>query len=405
MIRTLEDSVVVVTGATSGTGRATAVALAGRGARLVLAARDEATLHEVVAECGRAGTSAIAVPTDIGVADDVDRLEQAAVDAFGRIDTWVNAAAVLVASVLGDETVEEIERLVQTNVLGTTLASRAALRRFRAQGDGVLINVSSVLGLIPNPLVPTYTMSKFAVRGLSLSLHYLAGAWPGVRVCTVLPGPIDTPMFERAANHLGRGIRAVPPAAAPERVAAVIVSCARRPRRQVVVGWTARLIVVAHHVLPRFTEWVTARAAAAMLVRSEPAPPTSGDLFEPSGNGQVHGGWRRGACAAGPGNGSGGRWREDERRWRSPDIPSRGQLWLRDRDAGACANAPSTRDSSRCAAVVQGRDRQQRDAVPRGVSRSRATLKGMTLVRRWVRRDPCRKRPFPSPCRTSSTRP
>jgi short-subunit dehydrogenase len=287
-------SVVVLTGASSGVGRATALAFAEAGARLVLAARTASALDTLVEECRARGADAIAVPTDVGDPRQVRRLADAAVEAYGRIDTWVNDAAVLVAGVFGDEDVEEIERLVRTNVAGAAYGSRAALAQFRRQGEGVLIDVSSLLGLVPNPLVPTYVMSKFAVRGLSLSLHHLTSAWPGIRVCVVLPGPIDTPLFERAANHTGRRLRAIPPAMAPERVAAKIVACARRPRRQATIGASGHAILVGHRLAPRLTEWAIARAAAALLVRGEEADDTSGELFAGRAAGHRHGGWRRG---------------------------------------------------------------------------------------------------------------
>src|SRR5690606_2300927 len=125
---------------------------------------------------------------------------------------------------------------------------------------------------------PAYAMSKFAVRGLSLSLHHYASAYRDVHVCTVLPGPIDTPLFERAANHTGRGLRAIPPAIAPERVAARIVGCAHRPKRQVTIGFTSHAILFAHRLAPQSTEYVVARAAAALLVRHEPSAETEGAL-------------------------------------------------------------------------------------------------------------------------------
>lgn len=294
MRRELTGSVVVVTGASSGVGRATALAFAAAGARVVVAARTADALESTAEECRHHGAEAIAVPTDVGDPAAVRRLADAAVERFGRIDTWVNAAAVLVAGVFGDEDVDEVDRLIRTNVGGATYGARFALSRFRAQGEGVLIDVSSLLGVVANPLVPTYVMSKFAVRGLSLSLHHLSKAWPGVRTCVVLPGPIDTPLFERAANHTGRRLRAIAPAMAPERVAAKIVACARRPRRQATIGVTNHGILVAHRLAPRATEWMVARVAAALLVRPEPAPDTTGDLFVGRAEGREHGGWRRG---------------------------------------------------------------------------------------------------------------
>lgn len=229
MKRELTGSVVVITGATSGAGRATAHAFARRGARMVLAARSESALEAVVRECRELGATAIAAPTDLGDAASVDDLRRRAVEIFGRIDTWVQMTAVLIAGDLPSLPADEMERVVRTNVLGAALSSRAALTQFEAQGAGVLITTSSILAVTPNPVVPLYVMSKFAVRGLTTALHSRYARRGGIRVCEVAPGPLDTPMFRTAANHSGFELRAVPPACAPERAAAAVVRCARRP--------------------------------------------------------------------------------------------------------------------------------------------------------------------------------
>jgi NAD(P)-dependent dehydrogenase (short-subunit alcohol dehydrogenase family) len=301
--RPLSGSVVVIAGASSGIGRATALAFADHGAHLVLAARAPEALHTVASACRARGATALVVPTDIGDPAQVDRLAERAVQAHGRIDTWVTTAAALLAGTFGDEPLDEIDTLVRTNVMGHVHTARTALAHFRGQHGGVLIQVSSMLGVVPNPVVPLYAMSKFAARGLALSLHHLTAAWPGVRVCVVLPGPVDTPMFERAANHTGRGLRAIAPAIAPERVAAAIVSCARRPRRQVPVGLSSRLVLAGERLGPRLTEWAVARLAAGLLLRPEPVADRAGTLLAPSpaAPGRVHGSWRHGRRRRGVG--------------------------------------------------------------------------------------------------------
>ena len=291
--RRIHGSTIVVVGATSGVGRATALSLAALQARLVIVARSRIDVDAVADECRRLGTAAIAIAADISQADDVDRIVAEAVEAFGAIDTWINAAAALIVGELHSQPPGDIEQLIATNVLGTTLASRAAMIQFRSQGAGVLINMSSLLGVVPNPVVPTYSMSKFAVRGLTLSLHQSTWHRSPIRVCTILPGPIDTPMFARAANRSGRAIRAIPPAFSPERVAAAVVRSVRRPRRQRTTGLTGALIVAGMHVLPRFTETVVAQIAARLVFRPLAAPSTRGALEAANVPGRTSGGWRR----------------------------------------------------------------------------------------------------------------
>jgi short-subunit dehydrogenase len=292
--RTFADAVVLVTGASSGIGRATALAFAAEGARLVLASRSAAALAEVERHCRARGGQVLVVPTDIADPEAVDRLVRLAVRRFGRIDVWVEAAAVGIAGPLGSESVAELRRLVETNVFGTALCARAALATFRAQDSGVLVLVGSLLSLFPNPLVPLYSMTKFAVRGLALNLRQAVAGHPRIRVCLVLPGPVDTPFFTRAANHSGHRLRAIPPAYAPERLAATILACARRPRRQVTTGVVSQLALAAHRVAPRVTESVVARWSATFLTGPAAAASGPGSLFDPPPTGAVHGGYRRG---------------------------------------------------------------------------------------------------------------
>jgi short-subunit dehydrogenase len=292
--RSLNQAVVVITGASSGVGRAAAFAFADHGARLVLASRGGEALEEVRQGCEERGCEAIAVPTDISDAAAVENLCHVALQRFGRVDVWVQAAAAVIAGPFGSESVEEVRRLLDTNVLGNVLTARGALATFQAQGDGVLIIIGSLLGVFPNPQVPLYSMSKYAARGLALNLRQAVVGHPGVKVCLVLPGPVDTPLFERAANRTGRRLRAIPPAYAPERLAATIVSCARRPRRETTVGLISKAVMFSHRLAPRASEWMVARWSANTITQGTSAPHTSASLFEPPSTGAVHGGHRRG---------------------------------------------------------------------------------------------------------------
>lgn len=290
----LEGAVVVITGASSGVGRAAAFAFAEHGARLVLAARGAEALEDVRQACVDRGCEVVAVATDIADPAAVDRLGEEAKRRFGRIDVWVQTAAGVIAGPFGSESIAEVRRLIDTNVFGNVVTARAALSTFVTQGEGVLILVGSLLGIYPNPQVPLYSMSKYAVRGLALNLRQSVAEHPRVEVCLVMPGPVDTPLFERAANRTGRRLRAIPPAYAPDRIAATIVSCARRPRRQTTTGLLSHLVLFGHRLAPRAGEWMVARWAASTITQQTSAMPTSGSLFEPSISGTVHGGYRRG---------------------------------------------------------------------------------------------------------------
>lgn len=292
--RDLRDAVVVVTGASSGIGRATAHAFAERGGTVVVAARREAALQELVAECGQLGGRAEAVPTDVTDAGAVQALAREAVERFGRIDVWVNNAAVSLFGRLEEAPLAEFRRVLETNVLGCVHGARAALPIFREQGRGTLVNVASVAADLPQPYTSAYVMSKHAVRALGMCLRQelaLDDA-PNIHVCTVLPASIDTPLFQQAANHTGRNVQPLPPVYPAEQVAAAIVKLATRPRREVTVGTAGRLAQIQMTLMPGLTERIAATLVERQHLGHWPAEPTAGNLFAPApGSGRVSGGW------------------------------------------------------------------------------------------------------------------
>jgi short-subunit dehydrogenase len=260
----------------------------------VLASRNNDALLELVAECEARGGRALAVPTDVSRNASVKRLSLAALARFGRIDVWVNSAAVSVYAPLVDVPLRDVRRVLDVNVMGVVHGSRAALRVMARQGSGVLINIASVLGEVPLPFAAAYAMSKAAVRSLGVSLRQelmLQGV-RGVHVSTVLPATIDTPFYGHAANYTGRLLLAMPPVYPPEAVAKAIVRMAGSPKPEVVVGRLGRTFVRLHRITPRPIETQMALQVQGMhLSRKHFVPPTQGILFEPSTEVGVTGGW------------------------------------------------------------------------------------------------------------------
>ncbi len=289
------DSVVVITGASSGIGRATALACARRGAAVVVAARREDLLKELAGECERLGGRALAVPTDVTDEQAVNELARKAVENFGRLDVWVNNAGVTLFSRFEEAPSEEYRRVFEINLFGYVYGARAALPYFRQQGSGVLINNDSVVAKASQPYTSAYVTSKFAVRGLSECLReelILDGA-KDIHVCTVMPVSIDTPLFQHGANYTGRAPKALNPVYDAEKVAKAIIRCAERPKREVIVGNAGRLLALQHALSLGLYENMAARQIDKDHFQDKPAPSTSGNLFEPVPEGtEVSGGWK-----------------------------------------------------------------------------------------------------------------
>ena len=293
MARDLSSSVVVVTGASSGIGRATAFAFARAGAKVVLAARREEALRDAAAECERHGAEALAVATDVRDPAAMERLAERAQARFGGVDVWVNNAGVTLMGRFEDAPEDLWREVVEINLFGYANGARAALPLLRAR-NGALINVGSVNSRVGAPYASAYVASKFAVRGFAECLRdELRGE--GVDVCTVLPASIDTPLFQHAANFAGRPVKPLRPVIRPERVAATIVRCAKRPRREVVVGISGRQLIALHDLALPLFERVMSRNVEREHFQQRPAEPSAGNLREPDPRWTgVTGGWKEG---------------------------------------------------------------------------------------------------------------
>ncbi|MBF4573892.1 SDR family NAD(P)-dependent oxidoreductase [Herbiconiux sp. VKM Ac-1786] len=288
--------VVVITGASSGIGRATALRFAGRGARLVLASRSTAALERLAELCREAGGEAVAVTSDVTSPIDLERAARRAVAEFGRLDVWVNNASVSSFGRIDELPLEDVRRVIEVDQLGYVHGVRAALGQMRPAGRGVIVNVASIVGEVPQPYTAPYAMSKAAVRALSVSLRSelaLAGE-KRIRVATVLPPTIDTPFFQHAANHTGRRVIAMPPVYPADDVAKAIVSLAARPKDEFVVGRLGRTLVRQHRATPQAVEaQMAALTEAGQLSPTEHAPDSTGILYRPvhASKASVSGGW------------------------------------------------------------------------------------------------------------------
>jgi len=284
--------VVVITGASSGIGRAAALAFARRGARLVLAARRAELLEEVAAECRAIGGDALAAPTDVTDPQAVEALAAAAEAAFGGVDVWINNAGVGVFGRYHETDLALHRRTVEVNLLGAMNGAAAAIPRFLRQGSGVLINNISLGAWTPTPLAAAYTASKFGLRGFTASLRQELSDQRDIHVCGVFPAMIDTPGFAHGANTSGRSLDPGPLLYRAEDVAETFVKVARRPRAETVVGWPSSASKLAYAAAPQLFATGVNGLIREALSRAKPAPRTEGALLTPTPEGRsATGGW------------------------------------------------------------------------------------------------------------------
>ncbi|WP_433387462.1 SDR family oxidoreductase [Micromonospora sp. KLBMP9576] len=294
LTRSLADATVVLTGASSGIGTATAYALARRGTAVVLAARSEVALEEVAVRCRELGGRALVAPTDVTDPAAVERLAARAVDEFGRIDGWVNNAAVAVVGLFDEIPMAEFRRVLEVNLLGAAYGMRAALPRLSAAGGGVLVNNASVLAEVAMPYQSAYNVTKHGVRGLADTVRQEMRLTDRrhVSICTVLPATIDTPFYRHAANHSGRELLPLPPVYPPEVVAETIVRLLRRPRREAYAGGAARLIGLQWRLAPALAERVLGWYAHRAQFGPAPHPDGPGNVFAADAAARADGGWQ-----------------------------------------------------------------------------------------------------------------
>ena len=282
-LKPIAEQVVVILGASSGIGRATALRFADRGAKVVVAARSEPGLQSLVAEiAARGGQGAYAVCDVVDFAQ-VENVADTAVRTFGRIDTWVNVAAVSVYARFEDTTPDEFRRVMEVSYLGQVHGALAALPCLRQAGGGALIGISSVESIVSLPLHSAYSASKHAVEGVldGLRRDLLAEGAP-ISVTSVKPGTINTPFFNNARNKLDVKPKGPPPIYQPAVVADCVLYAAEHPVRDLFAGGGGRMMAVAQIFAPTLVDAAMARMGIASERTTEPQPGGApGNLFAP----------------------------------------------------------------------------------------------------------------------------
>jgi len=288
----LKNKTVVITGASSGTGKAIALEFAAHQPQLVLASRNIEALLECAAECEELGAKVKCVATDVTDDDAVMELAAAAHAFGGKIDVWVNNAGVLAAGTFEETPMSVHEQVIRTNLMGYIHGAHAVMPYFKKQEHGILINNISIGGFLPVPYGVGYSASKFGLRGFSAALKAELSDWPQIHVCDTFPAFLDTPGIQHAANYTGKVLKPAPPVYDPRRVAIAIVNLALKPQKELMIGSTSILLRLAHGLFPELTRGIAGAVIRTYLKNAPELPKTNGNVFSPVDYGNsVYGGW------------------------------------------------------------------------------------------------------------------
>lgn len=292
-LSTLQDRVVVITGASSGIGKLAAEEFLKQGAKVVMAARSLDAMEEHLMELNTDEAHALPVGVDVSDYEEVRALAQKAREHFGKIDVWVNNAAISLYGQLDELEPDDISRVVDVNLKGHMYGSKVALEIFKQQGFGNLVNVSSVVGKTPVPLQGVYVATKHGIVGFTHSMReeliHEGKKAKDIDISLVLPASMDTPFFQHAKHQEGVQPYPIPPVYDPRVSVNAIIRCAKNPVPEVVAGNAGKSMVFLGRLFPRMIEQYMGRTAVKQ--QQTDIPKNASNLYAPMrGTGKARGG-------------------------------------------------------------------------------------------------------------------
>lgn len=277
----IRHKTVVITGASSGVGRAAAEAFAKESCYLILAARGKEALDETVAICESLGASAIAVPTNVSDYREVEQLAEKALETTGSIDFWVNNAGVMATGKYEETPIEVIDQVIKTNLLGYMHGARAVLPIFKKQGHGILINNISIGGWMPAPYGAAYSASKYGIRGMVECLQGEVSDEPDIHIVALYPSIQRSTGNMHSAKYSGLDFKIPPTAADPRKLADEMVAMAKNPKKSKFTDWSSLLMKTAYSLFPKAVINTTS-AGLRLLMKDNSETDTDGNILTTS---------------------------------------------------------------------------------------------------------------------------